>query len=63
MSVRNNENNVPLVEMLELNLEELCLHTVNEICGLSALEVWEEGKRREKLSLFWFDSGAMPMHL
>lgn len=33
MSVRNNENDVPLVKMLELRLEELCLHTVNEICG------------------------------
>lgn len=45
MSVRNN---VPLVKMLELNLEELCLHTVNEICAFTALEVQEESESRRK---------------
>lgn len=48
MSVRNNVNNVPLVKMLELNVEELCLHTVNEICAFTALEVQGEGERRGK---------------
>lgn len=43
MSVRNNVTSVPLVRMLELNLEELCLHTVNEICAFTALEVQAEG--------------------
>lgn len=45
MGVRNN---VPLVKMLELNLEELCLHTVNEICAFTPLEVQEEGESRRK---------------
>lgn len=34
--------------MLELNLEELCLHTVNEICAFTALEVQEESESRRK---------------
>lgn len=48
MNVRNDVNNVPLIKMLELHLGELCLHTVNEICVFTALEVQEEGERRGK---------------
>lgn len=50
MSVRNNVTSVPLVKMLELNLEDLCLHIVNEICAFTALEVQEEGERRREIN-------------